>query len=252
MKPLALLATTVLASLPTTLSAQALTSLEPNQTLLEIQATGEVFVAPDQAAVTGGVVTFAPTSREAADANAREMRKLVDALRAAGVDARDIQTQNLSLNPQFNYNRSDGAPPDITGYQANNNVIVRVRDVKKAADLLTVMFEAGANNVYGPNFGLTDSDAAIAAARLDAVANARQQAQTYADAFGMRIVKVARISERGNRAEYGPIVVTSARLATADVAPPPPPPSPVSRTSVQIGEMQQVVTVFVDYVLEPK
>ena len=220
-------------------------------------ATGEAYVAPDQATVTGGVVSFAPTSRGAADSNAEQMNDVVVALRRAGVEARDIQTQNLSLSPQFNYNGSDGAPPTITGYQATNNVTVRVRDVSKASDLLTTMFEAGANNVFGPNFSLTDDTDAVAEARAEAVADATLQANAYANAFGLKIVRVLRVSERGRQAQYEPVVTTGRKLGTAGAPPPPPPPPPPAQSvsnasSVEIGELQQTVTLYVDYALEPK
>ena len=250
MRPVVFAASTVLAAMPMQLYAQAYEILAPNQTLLEIQATGETYVKPDEATVTGGVVTFATTSREAADANAREMNRVVEAMRKAGVAARDIQTQSLSLAPQFNYNRSDGMPPDITGYQATNNVTVRVREVDEASDILTTMFEAGANNVYGPNFSLSDDTQAVAAARADAVADARQQAEAYANAFGLKITRVLRISERARSSQYEPIIVTS-RSRAAPPPPPPPPPS-MSATAIEVGELQQSVTLFVDYALEPR
>ena len=70
----------------------ALEVLAPGETLLEVQSTGQSYIAPDQASVTGGVVTFATTSREAADSNARAMADAVAALKKAGVAARDIGT----------------------------------------------------------------------------------------------------------------------------------------------------------------
>ncbi len=250
-----LLAPVLAIAAPAALHAQSLDVLAPNQTLLEVIATGEAYVAPDQATVTGGVVTFAPTSREAADSNAEQMNKVVAALRRAGVEARDIQTQSLSLNPQFNYNGADGAPPTITGYQATNNVTVRVREVSKASGLLTVMFEAGANNVFGPNFSLSDDKNAVAEARNEAVADAALQAEAYANALGLKIVRVLRVSERGRQAQYEPIIVTGRRTGQAGVPPPPPPPpaqSVSNVSSVEVGELQQTVTLYVDYALAPK
>ncbi|WFL76803.1 SIMPL domain-containing protein [Altererythrobacter arenosus] len=236
------------------LAAAQQLELAPNQTLLEVQATGEAFVSPDRAILNGGVITFATSSREAVNANAVAMNKVVDALRKAGVDPRDIQTQNLSLNPQFNYSGRDGQPPEITGYQATNSMSVTVRDVRKSAELLTVMFDAGANNAFGPNFSLADYDAATVEARADAVKKAGEQAKAYADAFGMKIVKVHRISERAGGSYYQPIITRANRMAP----PPPPPPSPAAvmnvsaLSAVEVGEMQQNVTLFVDYILEPR
>lgn len=224
--------------------------LAPNQTLLEVQSTGQSYVAPDQATLTGGVVTFATTSREAADSNARAMAQVVAALKKAGVVPRDIQTQSVSLDPQSNYDRQGAEPPRITGYQARNAVTVRVRDVTKASELLTVLFEAGANDVNGPFFSIEDDSAAVAKARDDAVSKAKAEADAYATAFGMRVVKVLRISERQRSATYESIVVTGSRIRPAGA--PPPPPPPMSSPAVEVGEMEQKVTIWVDFALGPK
>ena len=224
--------------------------LAPNQTLLEVQSTGQSFVAPDQATLTGGVVTFATTSREAADSNARAMAQVVAALKKAGVAPRDIKTQSVSLDPQSNYDRQGAEPPRITGYQARNAVTVRVRDVTKASELLTVLFEAGANDVNGPFFSIEDDSAAVAKARADAVSKAKAEADAYATAFGMRVVKVLRISERQRSATYESIVVTGSRIRPAGA--PPPPPPPMSSPALEVGEMEQKVTIWVDFALSPK
>ena len=224
--------------------------LAPNQTLLEVQSTGQSYAAPDQATLTGGVVTFATTSREAADSNARAMAQVVAALKKAGVVPRDIQTQSVSLDPQSNYDRQGAEPPRITGYQARNAVTVRVRDVTKASELLTVLFEAGANDVNGPFFSIEDDSAAVTKARADAVSKAKAEADAYATAFGMRVVKVLRISERQRSATYESIVVTGSRIRPAGA--PPPPPPPMSSPAVEVGEMEQKVTIWVDFALGPK
>ncbi len=249
-RPLVCLPFATLALFATPLAAQTALEIAPGQTLLEIQATGESYAAPDEATLNAGVVTFATTSRQAVADNAREMDRVVKALRATGIPSRDIQTSNISLNPQYNYDRQGGEPPQITGYQANNSVTVRVRNIGKASDYLTAMFEAGANNVNGPYFSLSNAEKATATARTDAVAKAKTEAEAYAVAFGMRIVRVLRISERGQQVQYNPIIVTGSRSSAG--APPPPPPPPMPVTSVSIGEMQQNVTLWVDFVLEPR
>lgn len=232
----------------------ALEVLAPDQTLLEVQASGESYIAPDQASLTGGVVTFEPTSREAADSNAQQMAKVVAALKRAGVPAQNIQTQSVTLEPNLNYDRQDGGPPQITGYQARNSVTVRVQDVAKASELLTILFEAGANSVSGPFFSLQDDRQAVAQARSVAVAKAQAEAQAYADSFGMQVAKVLRISERMRRNSYEPIIVTSQRFGESGGVPPPPPPAALvaSDVSVEVGQMQQSVTIWVDFVLEPR
>ena len=120
----------------------------------------------------------------------------------------------------------------------------------KASELLTVLFEAGANDVNGPFFSIEDDSAAVTKARADAVSKAKAEADAYATAFGMRVVKVLRISERQRSATYESIVVTGSRIRPAGA--PPPPPPPMSSPAVEVGEMEQKVTIWVDFALGPK
>jgi len=91
-------------------------------TRLDITAEGAVNRTPDLALVSAGVVTQAPTANAAMRDNAARMAATVAALKRAGVADRDIQTAAISLNPQYRY--ADNKPPEITGYQASNQVSV--------------------------------------------------------------------------------------------------------------------------------
>jgi len=116
------------ASLPTAAVAQQSTI---NQTLagtrLDISATGEVTRVPDIAIISTGVVTRSATAGGAIQQAAARMARVRSALKSAGVDDRDIQTSNLSLNPDYRYDNNQ--PPKLIGYQASNTVTVRFRDI---------------------------------------------------------------------------------------------------------------------------
>src|SRR5690348_77865 len=100
-----------------------------------ISVTGEarISVTPDIAFVDAGVATDAKTAREASEANNATMTKVMAALKAANIEARDIQTSRLSLQPQL-ANRS--GPPTIAGYRASNRVTVRINNISKVADVI--------------------------------------------------------------------------------------------------------------------
>ena len=97
-----------------------------------ISVTGEatVSVAPDLAQIDGGVTSEAKTAREASEANNAAMGKVLLALKAAGIEERDIQTSRLSLQPQYAPNRTGPSP--IIGYRASNRVTIKVRDVPRS------------------------------------------------------------------------------------------------------------------------
>ena len=234
--------------------------LAPGETLLQLSATGTADVKPDIATISAGITTTGKSAREAIDANSRVAAEIVSAMTRQGVAERDIRTQTINVSPQFaqpqtyqpipsrrsdpNVEMDEG--PRITGYIANNQVEVRIRDLDVAPELVDDLFEAGANNVYGPNFSLEDQAPAMRAARLDAVRNLQAQAAEYAAAFGKRIVRLTAVSDRGGSS--GPVYrQVSGIVATGGgypAAPPPPPPAPM-----QPGELQVQASVWGDYIL---
>jgi uncharacterized protein YggE len=168
-----------------------------------ISVTGEatVSVAPDQAQIDGGVTSDAKTAREASDANNAAMGKVLLALKGAGIDEKDYQTSRLSLQPQFaaNYKPSERAS-GIVSFRASNRVTVRIRDVTKVANVIDVLVGAGANEIGGINFVVSQASKLLDEARERAVADARRKAEIYAKAAGVTLGAPLSISEEGNSA----------------------------------------------------
>lgn len=236
------------------------TEISAGNTLLTVTAEGKTFREPDLAVFSAGVTTQATTAAEALADNSRAMQRVIAALKNAGIAERDIQTSNLSINPVYAdpnrdavmASRATGAPymppppemqlPTIIGYQANNTVSVRQRKLGDYGEIIDALASAGANQVNGPNFQLDEPEPALDEARRDAMTNARERAQLYADAAGLRIVRIVSISESGGY--WGPQPVSAFARESMAGAPPPPPPAPV-----QPGEMQMNASVTVQYEL---
>jgi uncharacterized protein YggE len=163
-----------------------------------ISVTGEasVSVPPDLAMVDGGVTSEAKTAREASDANNTAMGKVLLALKTAGIDQKDVQTSRLSLQPQSAPNRA--GPSAITSYRASNRVTIRVRDVTKVANVIDTLVGAGANEIGGINFMVSQASKLLDEARDKAVADARRKAEIYARAAGVTLGAPLSISEDGN------------------------------------------------------
>jgi uncharacterized protein YggE len=172
--------------------ALAQTALRP-----AISVTGEatVSVAPDQAQIDGGVTSDAKTAREASEANNAAMGKVLLALKGAGIEEKDTQTSRLSLQPQYAPNRTGSSP--ITGYRASNRVTIRVRDVAKVANVIDVLVGAGANDIGGINFTVSQPSKHLDEAREKAVADARRKAEIFAKAAGVTLGEPLSISEEG-------------------------------------------------------
>lgn len=238
-----LIAAAALASAPVAAGAQdPVISLAPGEVLLKVEAEGEHLSRPDLMEISAGVVTTGRTAKAALDANALLANRLLAAVRTAGIETRDVQTSQLAVAPQFE--RNDGADGDeggvrrITGYMARNQVRLRIRDLGRAGDIVNALFEAGANEVQGPTFSLSDPAPALKEARRAAVAQARRQADTYAEALGMRIARVLKVSEREAGSEaMGYITVTGSRIRAAPLEP---------------GQVSTQVEVWIDYAMVPR
>jgi len=179
-----------------TASAQSSQVVLPGDgTLLSVSASAEASRVPDIANVSAGVVTQAADADAAMQANSSQMQKVMAAIRKAGIAERDVQTTGVNVHPQYDYR--DNAPPRITGYQATNTVSIKVRDIGDLGDVLDGLVASGANQVHGPSFDIDDKDAVYDEARRAALEKAQARATMYADALGMRVRRIASISEGG-------------------------------------------------------
>ena len=124
-------------------------------TTLNVEASGEVKTAPDQATITLGVQTVGKTAGDAMQQNRQRMAAAIAALKSQGIEAKDIRTTALNLNAQYAY--ENGQAPRLTGYQASNEVSITVRDVAKLGATVDAVTGAGANQVTGISFGLADA-----------------------------------------------------------------------------------------------
>lgn len=170
-------------------------SIQP-ETTLSISAQGSVNREPDIAFLNAGVQTQGDTAQAAMSANSTAMNGVFEALAAANVDRKDMQTSNFSLQPQYDYSsRSNGSPPRLTGYQVSNQLTVRVRDLDNLGQTMDALVSAGGNTFSSLRFALEDDRAAKNAARDIAMKEAIARAELYAAASGYEVARVVTISE---------------------------------------------------------
>lgn len=167
---------------------------------ISISGTGEVAAAPDMAFVTSGVTSQGATAAEALAANTAAMNELIATLKAAGIEARDIQTSGFSVNPNYVYSDARDAngyqlPPKISGYQVYNTVNVRVRDLTTLGAVLDKAVTVGANTINGVTFSVADPAPLYDEARKLAFADARKKAELYADVADEKLGDIESISE---------------------------------------------------------
>jgi uncharacterized protein YggE len=219
------------------LAQQAAISQSIAGTRLDVNAAGEVTRVPDVAMITAGVMSRSPTASAALQDTADRMQRVLAALKRAGVEERDVQTSNVSLNPEYRY--PENQAPQLTGYTASNSVTVRFRDLRSSGKILDALVAQGANQISGPNLVVDKPEAALDEARAKAIAAGRARADLYARGFGMRVVRVVAVSESGGY--YAP--------------PPPAPPMAVMErsaafTKIEPGEQKLQVNLAMTFELQ--
>ncbi len=159
---------------------------------VNVTGQGKATYQPDTAEVTIGVQVDRAYSAELAMKQLNDkMDKIIAAVKAADVPAEDITTQNFSLYPQYDYR--DGVQTS-GGYSANQQVVVKVKKLNESKEKLAKVIgdatTAGANQIVGVNFSVSNLEDLKQQARIKAIQDARGKAGSLADAAGVRLGKV--------------------------------------------------------------
>lgn len=203
--------------------------------VVSVTGEGSVTATPDIAHVSAGIISEGKMSREAADANARLMTAVIAAARQAGIPDKDIGTSRYSIYPNYHTASSgrDGAPR-IAGYRAQNTVRVTIRDLAKVGDVIDALTAAGANNIAGVAFEISNADKLLDQARGAAYADAKRKAELYARAANAQLGRTVSVQE--NAADMPrPMMARAAPKSASDGAPPTPIMPGEEKIRIQIG-----------------
>lgn len=186
--------------------------------IISLSGHGEVRATPDLAYVTSGVVTQGATAAEALAANSKAMADLFAALKESGIEDRDVQTSNFSVQPRYDF--SNNQAPKMVGYDVSNNVTVTLRKVDTLGTLLDRMVQSGSNQISGISFDVSKPEDAMDEARKLATEDATRKAKVYAKAMGIELGNVMQVSE--GSAAQPPMPMVRSTMMKADAAPPVP------------------------------
>ncbi|MEE4015194.1 SIMPL domain-containing protein [Roseibium sp. FZY0029] len=164
---------------------------------ITMQGRGEVSVAPDMAVVTASVLTTGKSTPDVLAENSAAIAKVIEALKANGIEAKDIQTQGFGIFPRYDHSKNSSSQPDIAGYEVRNGVEVKIRDLAKLGSVLTLVVESGANSVDSTRFEVSNADEVLDEARKKAVEAALHKAEIFAAAAGVELGAIADITENG-------------------------------------------------------
>lgn len=232
-------------SMATIIPVGAASSGEISQTpSVVVTGQGKVKTRPDTANINLGVASVSPTAAEALSKNTSDMNTLMKTLTSNGIEERDIQTAQFSVNPEYHQPnaRNTGepySPPKITGYRVSNEVRIKVRNLKNLGKVLDQVVTAGANQVHGISFSVAEPEPLLDEARKNATLDAKRKAEIYANAAGIKLGKVLFITESAPHFP-GPIPMMTMSRQYAEA----------SSVPISPGEQEISTTVSVGYAIE--
>lgn len=162
---------------------------------ISVTGEGKVPASPDLAMLSLGVQTGRqPTSKAAMDVLKRNMDAVIAAVKKAGVEDKDITTENFYLNPAYDYTPTGQVPK---GFEATESLRIKVRNLDKASEILGAGTAAGANQAGGIQFTIDDPEKVRSEARQKAVEQAKEKAQLMAESLGMKLGRMRGFVEGG-------------------------------------------------------
>lgn len=201
-------------------TAASLVQAEEVRRTIQVSGQAQVQAVPDQALINLGVTNEAATASEAMNATSQALAEVIARLKAQGIKARDIQTQQLSLHPIWSQkiDKTTGESRNhITGFSASNILAVRVRDLDKLGVILGEVVGDGANEFQGLSFSVQDPKPLVDQARAEAVKDAMDRASQLAAAAGIELGDVLTISENSARPYARGANARFAAMEAADV-----------------------------------
>lgn len=210
---------------------------------ITVNGTGTATARPDEAIVSLGTQVQAPTAAEAQAQNAQQINAVIEAMKNLGIPAANIQTTNISLFPIMR-DQPEPRPgasttnqqPAIEGYRASATLRIKVTAVDQAGDVIDAAVVAGANQIQGIQFSLSDDAALRGQALQEAVGDARRHADAIAQVLGVQITGVEAVIESGAVAPPRPLAAPMAADARS-----------AGQAQIEPGEQTVTAQVSVTY-----
>lgn len=203
---------------------------------LQVTGEGRVTAAPDLAVLDLGVSVLRESVAAAQSDGAALMARVLDALRANGISDADVTTTYFSVYPEYDYSRE--GPPALRGYRVSNNVSVRLHEIDAVGKVFDDVATAGGDEIIisGVSFTVDDPTPLIDQARTLAAQDAQRRAGALADLSGVKIGKIASVTESAPAG--GPQAFPFGKFAGAGGVP------------ISEGQIEVVVSLFVSYEIE--
>jgi uncharacterized protein YggE len=240
MNSIRLLAAAVLLAIFTHGAFAQTAATPPRIPTLTLTGEGTAEAKPEIAVLQVGVAVTAKIAKDALAENSRLLTAALNAAKDAGIEPRDLQTTGLSLRPDIV--RAEKWPHrEVIGYQVNNLVTMRVRDISKLGALLDQLVVLGINDIRNITFSVANPAPLIEQARAAAIKDLMDKAQKIAEAANLKIVRVLELNESGVETP-APRPLVMARAASA----------PRPEVPVEAGELVYRARVHAVFEIGPK
>jgi uncharacterized protein YggE len=188
---------------------------EPRQ--VTVIGEGEVLGTPDTLTASAAISFLAQDVTTAMNQTNERQRAVIDGLVEAGIDAKDIATTNVSVQPQYG---PDGVSAPV-GYEASNSIDVTIRDISVASRVLALIVSNGgdATRINSVAYSINDDSQLVRDARTRAFEDAQDRAQQYADLSGLELGKIISISETGGVSPPSPMPMERAMASPVPLSP---------------------------------
>lgn len=171
---------------------------EDSQRTISVTGVGRVAATADVLILNLAVETQAVTALDSLTENNQQAAAVLSALQDHAVQARDIQTTQLSIDPVMErQDQNDARPPKIVGYRVRNGLSAELRDVSGAGAVIDAAVQAGgdATRIEGVSFSFAEPSSLLSAARMRAIDDAKDRARQLTDGLGVGLGDVISISE---------------------------------------------------------
>jgi len=174
----------------------------PAQRSVTVSGDAEVKVAPDEVILNLGVETRHKVLAEVKRLNDQRMKEVLAAVLAAGVAGKDVRTDYLNLQPDYEY---AGHRRTFIEYVQRTTIVVTLRDVSKFEALMTSVLQAGVEYIHGIDFRTSELRKHRDQARVLAMQAAREKAVALAGVLGQKVGRPLSIREgaAGWSSSYG-------------------------------------------------
>ena len=217
--------------LTTTMMTHAQNTQQPT---VSVTGEGIVKTVPDEANIDIRVENTGKDATIIKQENDRTVSKVLSFIKKMGIDDKDVKTQYIRLNKNYDYNRK------TYNYSANQAISIKLKDLSKYEDLMNGLLQSGINRIDGVSFSASNEDQLKSQARKKAVENAKMKAEEYAGVLNQTIGKAVLISEF-QQSDYPQPVMYKSAMMESDAS--------GGQQSIAPGEIKLKATVNVSFLL---